>query len=169
MAHEAATDLITRLALSPHPEGGWYRETYRSEELYPAETLPERFDGPRCFATSIYFLLTSENFSSLHRIKADEQWHFYAGSPLTIHVFDQDGSYRSLCLGSDLARGQCLQAIVPHGCWFGATVDVEGGFALVGCSVAPGFEFTDFELPRREELLAQYPGHAALISRLTRK
>lgn len=169
MAHETASDLIARLELSPHPEGGWYRETYRCEERYPGAGLPERFDGARCHATSIYFLLTGESFSSLHRIKADEQWHFYAGSPLDIHVIDPDGTYQALRLGSDLAQGQSFQAVVPHGCWFGATVDGEGGFALLGCSVAPGFEFGDFELARREELLVQYPDHAALIMRLTRK
>jgi len=168
MEHEAATDLIKRLQLERHPEGGWYREVYRSPEQLPAVSLPERFNGPRSHATSIYFLLTSESCSRLHRIAADEQWHFYTGSPLTIHVITPDGEYHPMLLGPDHTRGQCFQAVVTHDNWFGATVEEAGAFALVGCSVAPGFEFADFELACRSELLLQYPQHAGLISRLTR-
>ena len=161
-------DLIKTLKLQPHPEGGWYRETYRSTEIIPSDELPNRFNGPRSFATAIYFLLNSEHFSALHRIKADEQWHFYSGSALTIHVIYSDGSYASIKLGQDLEKGERFQAVVPHGCWFGATVDTPESYALVGCSVSPGFDFNDFEMAQRESLKRAFPQHAELIDRLTR-
>jgi len=163
--------LIDNLELVSHPEGGWYRETYRATETVAAGALPDRFTGPRCFATAIYFLLSADTFSALHRIRSDEQWHFYVGSPLTIHVIDPDGTYRPLRLGANLAAGETFQAVVPHGCWFGATVDAPDrneNWALVGCSVAPGFDFADFEMAARAELIARFPQHAELITRLTR-
>jgi len=169
MVSAGVAELIERLELTLHPEGGWYREVYRSDEELAPAGLPVRFDGPRRCATAIYFLINHASFSALHRIRADEQWHFYAGSPLTVHVIHPDGSYRALHLGSCLESGQHFTVVVPHGCWFGASVDTPGGYALVGCSVAPGFEFADFELGGREALLALYPQHAALISRLTRE
>jgi len=165
---DTARDYIEALDLAPHPEGGWYREIYRSGETIAPAGLPERFAEGRRFATAIYFLLDDRSFSALHRIRADELWHFYAGSPLTLHLIAPDGGYRSLLLGPDLASGEAFQAVVPHGCWFGATVDTPDGFALVGCTVAPGFEFDDFELAERRRLLKDYPQHAALITRLTR-
>ena len=162
------TDIIAALKLQPHPEGGWYRETYRAGETLSADCLPERFAGPRCYATAIYFMLTSSTFSALHRIKSDEQWHFYAGSGLTVHVIHPDGYYEAIKLGQKLEQGETFQAVVPHGCWFGATVDVPDSFALVGCSVALGFDFADFELAENEDLCAQFPQHTALIQRLVR-
>ncbi len=161
-------DYIRTLNLHPHPEGGWYRETYRAAEDIPRAGLPVRYCGERPFATAIYFLLTSETFSALHRIKSDEQWHFYAGSALTVHVIDPDGRYRALHLGPDLERGETFQAVVPAGCWFGASVDAPQGFALVGCTVAPGFDFSDFEMGVRGDLVERYPRHRALIERLSR-
>lgn len=161
-------ELITSLNLQPHPEGGWYRESYRATESIPADGLPGRFDGPRSFATAIYFLLTSETFSALHRLKSDEQWHFYRGSPLTIHVIHPDGRYAPVKLGQQLDRGETLHAVVPYGCWFGATVDTSGSYALVGCTVAPGFDFADFEMAEGHKLLQEFPQHKALITRLTR-
>ncbi len=101
-------DIIQALHLQPHPEGGWYRETYRSAESIPHSGLPGRFSGPRPFATAIYFLLTADTFSALHRIRSDELWHFYAGSPLTIHVIEPEGAYRAIRLGPDVARGETL-------------------------------------------------------------
>jgi predicted cupin superfamily sugar epimerase len=160
-------DLIASLNLQSHPEGGWYRETYRSTETIPANELPDRFDGPRSFATAIYFLLNSESFSALHRIKADEQWHFYSGSALTIHVIRRDGHYAPIKLGQNLEQGESFQAVVPHGCWFGATVDTPESYALVGCSVSPGFDFKDFEMAQREILKKEFPHHTELIDRLT--
>lgn len=161
-------ELIRHFDLAPHPEGGWYREVYRAGEQVPVAGLPPRYDTPRCLATSIYFLLTADTFSALHRLRADEQWHFYRGTGLTVHQFKPDGAYSPLRLGTDLAAGERLQAVVPHGCWFGATVDQPGGYALVGCTVSPGFEFADFELADRNTLLGQFPQHAELITRLTR-
>lgn len=161
-------NIIASLELLPHPEGGWYHETYRAAETISTESLPERFGGERSFATAIYFILTSDTFSALHRIKADEQWHFYSGTALTIHVIDPDGNYQPIKLGSDLEKGETFQAVVPHGCWFGATVDAPDSYALVGCSVAPGFDFADFEMAERETLIRQLPQHEELITRLTR-
>jgi predicted cupin superfamily sugar epimerase len=160
--------LITTLKLQPHPEGGWYRETYRATERLPQNALPERFDGQRSHATAIYFLLNSETFSALHRIKSDEQWHFYSGSSLTVHVIHPDGRYAPIKLGQNLAQGETFQAVVPHGCWFGATVDTPDSYALVGCSVVPGFDFADFEMADRECLSKVFPQHTELIARLTR-
>ena len=160
--------LVHGLGLLPHPEGGWYRETYRSDETIPISSLPMRFSGDRNVATAIYFLLTATTFSALHRIKSDELWHFYAGSTLLIHVFTPDGGYHFVRLGSNLDSGESFQVLVPQGCWFGAEVEVNDGFALVGCTVAPGFDFADFELAERTSLQQQYPQHQALIKRLTR-
>ena len=165
---------IDALGLEPLPEeGGWYREVYRSAESIPADALPDRFDGPRCFATQIYYLLGSDEFSAFHRIRQDETWHFYEGSPLTLHTLGPEGTYAQVCLGRDVPDEQ-FQFTVPAGTYFAATVDHAANageaatYALVGCTVAPGFEFADFEAPPRADLLAQYPEHAAIIHRLTR-
>jgi len=160
-------ELIKRLELIRHPEGGWFRETYRSSEMIPDQALPERFSGNRVFSTAIYFLLEAGDMSVLHRIKSDEVWHFYAGSALLIHCLFPDGSYQELRLGADQAAGEQFQVVVPAGCWFGAE-PAEEGFALVGCTVAPGFDFSDFEMAKREELCELYPQHAELITRMTR-
>jgi predicted cupin superfamily sugar epimerase len=159
---------IDLLRLQKHPEGGYYRETYRSPELIARDCLPLRFAGDRCFSTAIYFLLAGEDYSALHRIKQDELWHFYDGSRLTVHVLTKNGDYSLTQLGRRVEAGEVLQAVVEAGCVFGATVDEPGSYALVGCTVAPGFDFADFELPGREQLLHQYPQHSGLIERLTR-
>ena len=163
-----ARDWIEHLGLVRHPEGGWYRETYRSSEQIRREHLPARFDGDRAFATAIYFLLESGDVSALHRIRQDEVWHFYDGSPLTLHLLSAEGEYSTLQLGRDLGAGQRPQALTPSGFLFGATVDEPGVFTLVGCTVAPGFDFADFEMPSREELRRLYPAQGDLIERLTR-
>src|SRR6185369_8693354 len=146
-----------------------FRESYRSLETVPATGLPERFGGQRSFGTSIYFLLEPGDISALHRIKSDEVWHFYAGAPLTVQVITPGGDHRELMLGSDLGAGHTFQDWVPAGCWFGAELAGGGDYALVGCTVAPGFDFVDFEMGKREELLRQYPQHGELIRRLTRE
>ena len=133
----------------------------------PGEALPD-YDGPRNLGTSIYFLLRDEEFSALHRIRQDELWHFYAGSTLTVHVIDADGRYAPIRIGPDPGVGERLQALVPGGSLFGATVDGNHGYALVGCTCVPGFDFADFEMPSREELLGRYPQHRGLIDRLAR-
>ncbi|QDU55879.1 cupin domain-containing protein [Aeoliella mucimassa] len=159
---------IDSLALQPHPEGGWYREMYRADESVPQTSLPSRFTGDRSFSTAIYYLLGPGDFSALHRIHQDELWHFYDGSPLAIEVIHPDGRAEQLRLGRDVTAGEAPLAIVPAGSWFGAQVLDPTGFALAGCTVAPGFDFADFEMPTRDELLALFPQHQALITRLTR-
>jgi predicted cupin superfamily sugar epimerase len=161
-----ADDWIERLGLQRHPEGGWFREVYRSAETLPAAALPSPFQTPHPISTSIYFLLRGRECSALHRLKADEVWHFYAGSSLTLHMIAPDGTLSRVTLGPDLP----FQTVVPAGHWFGATVDEDSPacFALVGCTVAPGFTFDDFELGDRAQLLAQFPQHRDLIERLTR-
>jgi uncharacterized protein len=168
---------IDRLGLLPHPEGGYFRELYRAQESIPTVALPARFQSQpdpanpsdRAFGTGIYFLLPADQCSALHRIKSDELWHFYVGSAITVHVIHPGGKLTHLCVGNDPERGESLQAVVPAGCWFGATVAAtpEHDYALVGCTVAPGFEFADFELGDRALLLQTYPQHAALIEHLT--
>jgi len=158
-----AADLVQQLGLQPHPEGGWFRETYRAGETLT--TLPRRFNGTRSISTAIYFLLEAGQCSRLHRIQSDEVWHFYAGDPLIVVEIDPGGDLRTTRLGGD--QGAVYQHVVPAGAWFGA-IPAEGGrFALVGCTVAPGFDFADFELADRAALLAEYPAHQDWIRRLT--
>ena len=166
MLPSKACEWIARLGLLPHPEGGFYREAYRATEGIPRHALPERFTGDRAFSTAIYFLLTDENFSALHRIRQDEVWHHYDGDTLTIHVIDGAGVYAPIRLGK--AADATPQAVVAAGVLFGASVEPPGEYALVGCTVAPGFDFADFLLPGRAELVAEYLRHEALITRLTR-
>lgn len=160
--------LIDGLGLERHPEGGWYRETYRAAETISATALPARFSGARSFATAIYFLLAKGEISALHRIKSDELWHFYSGATLTVHLLFPAGEYRQIRLGADLAGGETFQATVPAGCWFGAEVTGDGAGSLVGCTVAPGFDFADFMMGNRLELVTAFPTHQELIRRLTR-
>jgi len=160
---------IEKLRLDPHPEGGYFRQTYRSEVVIAREALPAGFSGARAVSTAIYFLLEGEGFSAFHRLRSDEVWHFYAGEPLLVQVIDPEGNYSRILLGSDPGAGQVLQAVVRAGCWFASHVSDWKSFAVVGCTVAPGFEFEDFELGKREELVARYPQHRELIERLTRE
>jgi uncharacterized protein len=163
-----AQSWIDGLQLRRHPEGGWFRETYRSGELMSRAALPPRFGGDRAFSTAIYFLLDGDDFSALHRIKQDEVFHFYDGSALYLHVIDPLGNYSMVMVGRDLSAGQMPQAVVNAGCLFGATVSDPRSYSLVGCTVAPGFDFADFEMPDREEICRQFPQHQQVIERLTR-
>jgi len=160
---------IEKLQLEEHPEGGYFRQTYRSEVSIAREALPAGFAGARAASTAIYFLLEEENFSAFHRLRSDEVWHFYAGDPLVVHVIEPEGNYSSILLGCDLEAGQVLQGVVRAGCWFASHVADWNSFSVVGCTVAPGFEFDDFELGKRAELVATYPQHRELIQRLTRR
>jgi predicted cupin superfamily sugar epimerase len=150
-------DLIEQLDLSPHPEGGFYKETYRSIE---------NVDGERSLMTSIYFLLTSQHVSHFHRIKSDEHWYFHEGSALTIHVLNDEGHVQ-LKLGSNFENGESYHHVVPKNMIFGSSVDSVNGYALVSCSVAPGFDFRDFELLDAEYLLEQFPHQEKIIKKLT--
>lgn len=163
-----ARQWIQALELRRHPEGGWFREIYRASETIPRTALPSRFTGNRPFSTAIYFLLDRGDFSALHRIKQDEIWHFYDGAPLTIHMIGADRQYSSVTLGRNVGAGETLVAVVKAGTLFGATVSDSDGYTLVGCTVAPGFDFADFEMPERAQLLEQYPEHERLIERLTK-
>ena len=127
----AAKTLIEQLALARHPEGGWFKETYRASDKLAAQALPARFGGDRSASTAIYFLLEAGDISALHRIQSDEVWHFYAGSTLRVHGIFPDGTYQEWKLGANLAAGEQFQAVVPASCWFGAEL-AEGDFALVG-------------------------------------
>lgn len=161
--------LISQLDLLPHPEGGWYKETFRSADIIDVAGLPDRFPAARSAATGIYFLLTSENFSAFHRIKSDEGWHFYAGEGLRIYDLSPDGELTVHKLGPALAEGEVFQSWVPAGHWFGSRVETKGGWALAGCTVAPGFDFADFEMAKRAALLEEFPQHAVIIEELTRE
>ena len=163
-----AREWIEQLRLSRHPEGGWFRETYRSSETVAAAHLPPRFTGDRAFSTAIYYLLEQDDFSALHRIHQDEVWHFHDGAALTLHLIAPSGEASSLHLGRRPDLGQLPQAVVPAGYLFAAAVDEPNAYSLCGCTVAPGFDFADFEMPPRAELLQLYPEHRALIERLTR-
>ncbi len=164
----AAASWIRRLKLRRHPEGGYYRETYRSRDTVRAGALPRRLAGSRCCSTAIYFLLRGKDISALHRLRCDELWHFYAGGALSIQIITPAGRRRTIKLGKHPGRGEAFQAVIPAGCWFGAAVNRPRAYALVGCTVAPGFDFADFEPGDRRQLLAQYPQHARLIRRLTK-
>ncbi len=160
--------IVTQLGLEAHPEGGFYKETYRSTGSIVSSSLPEGYQSSRNYATCIYFLLTSENFSAFHKIKQDEIWHFYKGSPISLHILTKAGSYEKHMIGSDLERGEVPQFVVHGGDWFASEVEVPNSYALAGCTVSPGFDFADFEMARREELLQEYPDHQLVISKLAR-
>jgi predicted cupin superfamily sugar epimerase len=155
-----AAELVRELALRPHPEGGFYRETYRA-----AHTV----DAGRAASTMIYFLLRAGEVSRLHRIDADEGWHHYLGGALEVYELDETepARLRVTRLGKDLHRGEVPQHMVPAGRWFGAAPAPGVPYALVGCTVAPGFEFARFELGTRASLLARFPDAADLVTRLT--
>lgn len=157
---------INHLDLMPHPEGGFYKETYRAAENIPAAALPGRFAGARSFSTAIYFLLRSQDMSLFHRIKSDELWHFHAGSTLAIYVLSETGLAIHK-LGSRVDDGDALQVVVPANTWFGAKVIDGDAYTLAGCTVAPGFDFRDFEMATTSQLLKDFPKHHDIIKQLT--
>ena len=154
--------IIAELELVPHPEGGWYRELYRSSQNVDTPL------GPRSALTTIYYLLQSGQRSRWHVVDADEVWHFYTGDPLLVYEITHSGRLVTHRLGGDPEKEDCLVAVVRAGNWFGSTLADGGDYALVGCTVAPGFDFADFELAARSALVRQYPEHSHLIERLTR-
>jgi uncharacterized protein len=157
------------LELKPLPEeGGFYAERYRSDEKLARACLPERYGGERSLGTAIYFLLTPDTFSALHRLVSDEVYHFYLGDPVELLLLRQDGSGEVVTIGSDLDRGMRPQMAVPQGIWQGSRLQPGGQFALLGTTVTPGFEFADFELAKRELLLQRYPSFSERIRQLTR-
>ena len=212
-----AEDLIKLLELKPHPEGGFYRETYRSAEFVDASSLPDRYlkkasrsdddrwdrvtaewqitefsklaqnpdaakqllnknDGPaattietRVWSTSIYYLLTKNTFSVMHRLRTDEIYHFYCGDPLEMLTLLPDGTTQVVHLGPDVMNGQMLQHVVPLGVWQGSRVMDGGNFTLLGCTMSPGFEFSDYEEGTYDRLSSRYPAANRLLKKLTRK
>jgi len=160
--------LIETYNLEPHPEGGWYKQTYKSNEEIDAGALPEIFGANRAFSTAIYFLLEKGNFSAFHRIKSDECWHFYAGDPLLIYIIEQNGEIKIISLGNDLEKGQSFQYVVPANCWFASRPASGSEYCFVGCTVSPGFEFEDFELADGTALSVMYPQHKSIIKELCR-
>ncbi|MHB2153535.1 cupin domain-containing protein [Calditrichota bacterium GD2] len=171
---KSKTFWINRLNLIPHPEGGFYSEVYRSDEFIPLAALNKRYSKAHRMGTSIYFLLPGDSFSAFHRLKSDELWHFYTGQAVVLYLLYPDGQLKQKLLGPDIEKGEQFQLLIPHGVWFAAQV-LNGvasdafSYALVGCTVAPGFEFEDFELARRDDLLSQFPEHEDIILRFTRK
>ncbi len=161
-------ELVEKLDLQEHVEGGFYKETYRSDGIIKLGNIPEGFERDRNYCTGIYFLLTSENFSAFHRIKQDEMWHFYEGSPLTIHMIDEGGRYSFQRLGLDLENNELPQFTVPKNVWFASEVEDPNTYCLTGCTVSPGFDFADFELAERKILIDAHPNHKEVIHRLTR-
>jgi len=162
-----AADYVRAYQMQPHPEGGFYAETYRSAEQIDRAALPDRFSGARPFSTAIYFLLEGHHRSMLHRIQADEVWHFYAGGPLNVYVITPSNELSVIRLGNNLEAGEVFQAVVPAGCWFGSKPTEGVDFSLVGCTVAPGFDFADFDLADRETMLNQFPKWSEVVELLT--
>jgi len=163
-----AEQLIKHLGLQPHPkEGGFFRETYRAAEANAAANLPARYGGPRSHSTAIYYLLTPQTYSALHRLGSDEVFHFYLGDPVRMLQLTPDGKGKTIVLGQDLLAGQHAQFVVPRGVWQGSILEPGGRFALLGCTVAPGFDYADYESGTRVEFLRDYPAFAELITKLT--
>jgi uncharacterized protein len=161
--------LVEHFQMLPHPEGGFYKETYRSKEAIAQQALPSRFSGNRDCSTAIYFLLLQGNFSAFHRIKSDECWHFYAGGTLWVHVIYPNGTYQRVAIGNNLMEGETFQFVVPSGAWFASETAAGSSFSFVGCTVSPGFNFEDFELAVASSLVEAFPQHCALINRLCRQ
>lgn len=178
MPKRTAEYWIKRLRLRPHPEGGYYRETYRSPEIIVKAHLPKRYNGKRSFATAIYFLLCGDQFSAFHRLKSDEIWHFYEGAPVSIFIIEKNGRLTTAQLGLNADEGERPQHIIWAGAWFAAALVKQNPkskiqnqklYALIGCTVAPGFDFADFEMGNCGKLCRLFPKHNALIERLTFK
>ena len=161
--------VIRMLNLQPHPrEGAFFLETYRSGEAVTADALPARYKGSRAMSTAIYYMVKDDSRCHIHRLKSDEVWHFYLGDPLELLLLDKGGSGRIVTLGVDLEAGIRPQLVVPAGTWQGARVQPGGKFSLVGTTVSPGFEYTDYEDGEQAKLVEGYPKFYDLILALTR-
>ena len=163
--NEKARYYIDKLELKKHPEGGYYREIYRSAEMFSID--PPKKNLKRNVSTSIYFLLDGSQVSKFHRLKSDELWHFYDGSSIKIYVIDESGKLDEITLGRKTEDGEVFQTVIKKNNWFAAEVINKKSFALIGCTVSPGFDFSDFELVDVEYLLKNFPDHKRLIQKLT--
>ena len=164
--NKEAEKIVKALNLTKHPEGGYFSEVYRSEETLEKD-LHERFTGKHSLYTSIYFLLCENEYSAFHILKSDEIWHFYEGTTLDIHIINPDGMIKTISLGKNVDVVEQFQYCIKAGQYFAAEVRDKTSYALVGCTVSPGFEYSDFELCKREGLVEMFPKHKELIARLT--
>ena len=160
-------EIIKHFNLTEHPEGGYFKETFRSKEEILSKDLGDDFEGNRNYCTSIYFLLTSDKFSAYHKISQDEIWHFYTGTTLKLHMISPEGKYSFILIGNNFENGEIPQFTVPAHHYFGAEILEKDSFAFVGCTVSPGFDFRDFVLPSCEDLTIQFPEHQNKIKELT--
>lgn len=164
---DQAEKLIEALGLIAHPEGGFFRETYRADLALAGPALAPAFPGQRAASTAIYYLLAAGDRSRFHRIRSDEVWHFYLGDPLQVIELTESGTVQVTTLGIDIAAGQVPQHVVPAGRWFGSCPAPASQYGLVGCTVAPGFDFADFEMATRDQLITGWPLARDWIERLT--
>lgn len=164
-----ASEVKELLGLTPHPrEGGWFVQTYAASETVAATAFADaRYAGPRRTSTAIYYLLEPETFSEMHRLRSDEIFHFYAGDAVEMLQLFPDGSGRTVVIGNDLVAGQRPQVVVERGVWQGSRLVDGGSWALLGCTVSPGFEYEDYDSATREELTARWPAFAGYIAALT--
>jgi uncharacterized protein len=169
MAKLTALEIRQRLNLEPHPiEGGYFVQTYRAAHQLPSHALPPGYAGARAVGTAIYYLLTPETFSAMHRLPGDEIFHFYLGDPVEMLQLPPDGSGETIILGHDFARGMRPQHVVPGGVWQGSGLIPGGEYALLGTTMSPGFDYADYETGLRDQLITLYPQHSARITSLTR-
>jgi predicted cupin superfamily sugar epimerase len=161
-------DWVERLDLQKHPEGGYYRETYRGADLVNQDQSLSRYSGKRNTSTAIYYLLMGQDFSAFHKLKSDEIFHFYAGSALDVHIISEQGDYSYVKLGNNPDNNEVLQLVIPYGNWFASAVSEAESYSLIGCTVSPGFDFHDFFLGEKDNLLNLYPQHTQIINRFTR-
>ena len=163
----SAKRIIETLNLIPHPEGGYFKENYRSKGVIKNNSLDFDADGERNYSTCIYFLLNENDFSAFHKIRQDEIWHFYAGSTLLLHTINPNGNYNLIRIGNNLENGDFFQFVVPAGTWFASEVENKTSYSFCGCTVSPGFDFRDFEMPSGKTLSKIYPEHQEIIKRLS--
>ncbi|PSR05791.1 MAG: hypothetical protein BRD49_03875 [Bacteroidetes bacterium SW_10_40_5] len=167
MSEQSAFYWIDVLGLEKHIEGGYFRETYRSEEMIPGEYLPQRLEGERHIATSIYFLIYDNVFSAFHKLKGDELWHHVDGEPVHLYFLMPNGELKIKKLGKEPEKGYYPQLFVERNIWFAGRVRDSNGFSLVTCTTSPGFDYRDFALGKREELAKEFPMHEKIIDELT--
>ena len=160
-------DWIKQLDLAKHPEGGYYKETYRSSDLVNQDQTLKRYQGDRNASTAIYYLLMNDDISVFHKLQSDEIFHFYSGSPLDVHIIDPQGKYYYYKLGNNPLENQLLQLVIPHGSWFASGVSAPNSYSLIGCTVSPGFDFSDFSMASQQELIQLFPEHQAVIEKYT--
>lgn len=160
--------IIKKYKLKKHIEGGYYSEFYRSKEKISSKCLPKRYNGGRAFSTSIYFLLRNNEFSTFHRLNSDEILHFYDGSPVYVYLIDENGKLEIKKLGRNVNKNEDYQILVKAGNWLAMKPVRTNSFSLIGCTVAPGFEYSDLQLGKRKELIKLFPNHKKIISKLTK-